>query len=324
MVRRRIALVSTCVLCLCGVSVTGLPSPALAEPPPSSNDDGQVIVVPGDVSGLVAPPHIDMRALDQRGQAPVRPGGPGKKSAGVSGQDRQAATGSGNSANAPSGLPPGCFVGGFGAGGVPGAGRPGGSAFGVRCLPPLPADNAAVPPGGVPAPPPLPTSAQLAAQAFEQLRLPLPVPRHSPDVRLPDGRGATIVGENTWVWTDREVWHPAVRRVQVGPVWAEVTATPVGMTFNSGTGGSASCSGPGTPYDRSFGLHAASPDCGFVYTRSSVGQPGEQARAEWAIQWSVSWVGSDGSVDVGGDFPQMQSRAGASFAVAEVQALRAN
>ncbi|MET9259599.1 hypothetical protein [Amycolatopsis sp. NPDC004079] len=180
-----------------------------------------------------------------------------------------------------------------------------------------------MPPGDAPAPPPLPTPAQLAAQAFEQLRLPLPVPRHSPDVRLPDGRDATIVGENTWVWTDREVWQPAVRRVQVGPVWAEVTATPAGMTFDSGTGGSASCAGPGTPYERSFGLHAASPDCGIVYTRSSVGQPGDQVRAQWAIQWSVSWVGSDGTADVGGDFPQMQSRAGASFAVAEVQALRA-
>ncbi|MTD57139.1 hypothetical protein GKO32_24630 [Amycolatopsis sp. RM579] len=190
----------------------------------------------------------------------------------------------------------------------------------MRCLPPLPAGPAPA----APAPPPLPTPAELAAQAFEQLRLPLPVPRHSPDVRLPDGGDATIVGENTWVWSDRGVWKPAVQRVQVGPVWAEVTAAPVGMTFNSGTGGSMSCSGPGTPYDRSYGLHAASPDCGFVYTRSSVGRPNDQATAEWAIQWSVSWVGSDGTAEVGGDFPQMSSRATATFAVAEVQALRAN
>ncbi|EHR52370.1 hypothetical protein SacmaDRAFT_4177 [Saccharomonospora marina XMU15] len=321
MVRRHIAQVLTGVLCLGGISVAGLPSPAQADPPPPSNDDGQVIVVPGDLSGLVAPPHIDMRALEQRGQAPVRPGGPAKKSAGT-GQDRQAAAGSSDAADSPSGIPPGCFLGGFGVGGTPGAGRPGGSAFGMRCLPPLPADAPAPP--GAPAAPPLPTPAELAAQAFEQLQLPLPVPRHSPDVRLPDGRDGTIVGENTWIWTDREVWHPAVQRVQVGPVWAEVTATPVSMTFNSGTGGSMTCSGPGTPYDRSFGLHAASPDCGFVYTRSSVGQPNDQASAEWAIQWSVSWVGSDGTADVGGDFPQMQSRARASFAVAEVQALRAN
>lgn len=286
------------------------PSPAMAEDPP--NDDGQVIVVPGDGSGRYAPPQIDMQALDRRGQAPVRPGGP------QPGQDRQ--VGVDGTADSPSGIPPGCFIGGFGVGAPPGGGRPGGSAFGMRCLPPLPANA----PPAAPAAPPLPTPAELAAQAFEQLRLPLPVPRHSPDVRLPDGRDATIVGENTWVWTDRSVWHPAVQRVQVGPVWAEVTATPTGMTFTSGTGGSMSCSGPGTPYDRSYGLHAASPDCGFVYTRSSVGQPNDQASAEWAIQWQVSWVGSDGTAEVGGDFPQMSSRAAATFAVAEVQALRAN
>lgn len=316
---------SACLLAAvcCAVGLAGTPSQA--EPAqPTPNDDGQVIVVPNnsDQFGQYAPPRIDMRALDQRGQAPVRPGDPGSTSAGA-GRDRQAAAGPGGAADSPSGIPPGCFVGGFGAGGAPGAGRPGGSAFGMRCLPPLPVNNAPAP-AGAPAAPPLPSPAELAAQAFEQLRLPLPVPRHSPDVRLPDGRDATIVGENTWIWTERAVWHPAVQRVQVGPVWAEVTATPVGMTFSSGTGGSMTCSGPGTPYERSYGLHAASPDCGFVYTRSSVGQSNDQTSAGWAIQWSVSWVGSDGNAPVGGDFPQMLSRARSVFAVAEVQALRAN
>lgn len=303
--------------CLIGGAVVALPPRANAAVPPTV-DDGQVIVVPGDSSGLVAPPQVDMEALRQRGQAPVRPGGPGRKPVG---QDRRAG-GAIKAPESPDGLPAGCSLGGFGVGGSPGVGRPGGSAFGIRCVPSLPVDELAA--SGGPAASPLPTPAELAARAFEQLQLPLPVPRHSPDVRLPDGRTATIVGENTWIWTDRGVWKPAVERVQAGPVWAEVTATPAGMTFNSGYGGSMSCSGPGTPYDRSLGLHAASPDCGFVYTRSSVGQPNDQTTAEWAIQWSVSWIGSDGSGSVGGDFPLMQSRARATFAVAEVQALRAN
>jgi hypothetical protein len=294
--------------------MAGSVSPARAEDSPT--DDGQVIVVPGDPSGHYAPPHIDMQALEKRGQAPVRPGGPRPRSPD---QNRQA--GVDGTAEPPSAVPPGCFLGGFGVGAAPGGARPSGSAFGMRCLPPRPTEPA--PPQTAAAPPP-PTPAELAAQAFEQLRLPLPVPRHSPDVRLPDGRDATIVGENTWVWTERGAWHPAVRRVQVGPVWAEVTATPMDMTFTSGTGGSMSCAGPGTPYDRSYGLHAASPDCGVVYTRSSVGQPNDQASAEWSIQWSVTWVGSDGTAEVGGDFPQMSSRAMSTFAIAEVQALRAN
>src|SRR5437763_14325303 len=93
--------------------MTMLPSLAMAENPPS--DDGQVIVVPGDGSGRYAPPHIDMQALDKRGQAPIRPGGPPPQSAG--GQERQAGVGSADSA---SGIPPGCFVGGVGVGGGPG------------------------------------------------------------------------------------------------------------------------------------------------------------------------------------------------------------
>lgn len=319
---RNVLVCATCVLTAIGGTGGHAGTLAQAAPnQPNPHDDGQVIVVPNntDQFGQYAPPRIDMGALDQRGQAPVRPGGPGRK---PTGQDRQAAGASG-APESPDGLPSGCSLGGFGVGGAPGVGRPGGSAFGIRCLPPVPADNAPAVPGA-PAAPPLPTPAELAAQAFEQLQLPLPLPRRSPDVRLPDGRDATIVGENTWIWTERGVWKPAVERVQAGPVWAEVTATPVGMTFNSGSLGATTCSGPGTPYDRSYGLHAASPDCGFVYTRSSVGQPNDQTSAEWAIQWSVSWVGSDGATPVGGDFPQMQSRARATFAVAEVQALRAN
>ncbi|MFF5990645.1 hypothetical protein [Prauserella flavalba] len=310
---RGLLAIPACLAAATGV-LAASPSAAADEP----HDDGQVVVTPVDPYGQYTPPRVDLRALYSRGEAPIRRGGPQATSSPGS----LAGTDGTGTADASSGLPPGCFLGGFPVGDGPGGIRSGGNAVGLRCLPSVPAD---APPGAqAPGPPPLPTPAELAARAFEQLRLPLPVPRHSPDVRLPDGRDATIVGENTWVWTDRSVWHPAVQRVQVGPVWAEVTATPVAMLFNSGTGGSMSCAGPGTPYDRSYGLHAASPDCGFVYTRSSVGQPNDQATAEWAIQWSVSWVGSDGTTEVGGDFPQMSSRAAATFAVAEVQALRAN
>ncbi|MGI8311679.1 hypothetical protein [Saccharopolyspora hattusasensis] len=149
------------------------------------------------------------------------------------------------------------------------------------------------------------------------------MPRHSPDVRLPDGRSATVVGEHTWFWTAPEDWRPQRERVQAGVVWAEVTAVPVRLSMAPGMGGPvASCSGPGTPYDRSFGLHAASPDCDVVYERSSMDQPGEQVTAQWSITWRVVWQGWDGSAPVGGELAPMTSRAVARFAVAEAQALR--
>ncbi|MFD8497748.1 hypothetical protein [Amycolatopsis sp. NPDC059657] len=168
----------------------------------------------------------------------------------------------------------------------------------------------------------MPTPRQVAEQAFEQLRLPLPAPRHSPDLRLADGRVATVVGEHTWFWTDRSVWAPQTKRVQTGPVWAEVVAVPAAMTFTSGSGGSSSCGGPGTPYDRSYGLHAASPDCDFVYTASSFGKPGDQVTASLGIRWRVSWTGSTGSAPVGGTLPDMLSRASVTFAVVEAQSVR--
>ncbi|MBB4679510.1 hypothetical protein [Crossiella cryophila] len=168
----------------------------------------------------------------------------------------------------------------------------------------------------------LPSPAELAERAFEQLVLPLPVPRVSPDVQLADGRRATVVGEHTWLWTEPTVWRPQVERVQAGPVWAQVTATPVKLSFDSGMGQGRTCTGPGTPYTRAAGLHAPSPDCDFVYQRSSHGRPGEQVRAWFAITWSVSWTGSTGTAPAGGRLPDLISRAELVLAVVEAQALR--
>lgn len=254
----------------------------------AQQDDGQVIVVPGDqTGGGVSGPTVDVGVIDPGG-----PGGDGSAAGGGGGAD-----GSGRG-RAPGGSP--C--------------RPTGVASGV-CVGAI---NNPGPAGGVV----LPSPAELAGQAFDQLRLPLPVPRHSPDVRLADGRSATVVGEQTWLWTERSAWASVSKRVQAGPVWAVVTATPVAMSFDSGMGAGVRCAGPGTPYDRSFGLHAASPDCGFVFTRSSHGMPGEKTTTTYVITWLVTWSGSTGAAPVGGRLPVLQSRATATFAVVEVQALR--
>jgi hypothetical protein len=284
---------------------------AAAQPP-----DGQIVVVPGDHNGVTAPPHVGVGAT-----APGQAGQPGHGSVG----------GGGDQSSAGGGPPPVCdytpatqtpeqmaaqFP-DWNAGSIGGDGKAvyykkcGGRLFGWVTGP--------GPGGGQVV---LPTPEQLAAQAYDQLVLPLPVPRHSPDVRLADGRSATLVGEHTWVWTEPSMWGPQSKRVQAGPVWAEVTARPQTMTFDSGFAGSRSCLGPGTPYARSYGLHAASPDCDFVYPRSSFGLAGDQVTARYAIAWRVDWVGSTGSAPAGGSLPAMTSRASAVFAVAEAQALR--
>lgn len=103
----------------------------------------------------------------------------------------------------------------------------------------------------------LPDPAELAARARQRLVLPLPTPRMSPRLTLADGRAATLVNEHTWIWTDPDDWTTQSRRIQVGPVWAEVTARPEELRFDSGMGHQITCVGPGTPYDRSYGMHAA-------------------------------------------------------------------
>lgn len=180
-------------------------------------------------------------------------------------------------------------------------------------------DGAGAAPGGTAV---LPTPGELAERARQMLVLPLPTPGMSPKVTLADGRSATLVNENTWVWTDRAEWTTWSERVRVGPVWAEVTARPRQVRFDSGMGHQITCDGPGTPYDRSWGMHAASPDCGVVFRRSTYGMPGEQTTAEYAITWSVSWRGSTGTTDEGGELPDMISRTTESFAVAEAHSLR--
>lgn len=171
--------------------------------------------------------------------------------------------------------------------------------------------------------PALPAPGELAQEAYAQLRLPVPTPEHSPDLRLADGRPAVLVGEQTWLWTDRSRFQPQSRRLQVGPVWAQVTATPVGLSFDPGDGEPVeSCAGPGTPFvagrDRQ---HAASPTCGYLYEQSSAQQPGGVVSAEYGITWRVSWTGASGATPAGGQLPEMTSRTTAVFAVAEAQAL---
>jgi len=253
--------------------------------PPAVADEVQV--VPGDAQGYYGSPAIDLGAL--AGGGPSQPGSPG---GGESEGDGPQVPGPplGLSWSAPGGAPPGFAV-------VPDFHFPDYT------------DPAATP-------------ESLAAQAAGQLRLPLPVPRHSPDLRLPDGRAATLVGEHTWFWTDPGQWRPVQRRIQAGPAWVEVTATPTRLGLDPGTGQPAvACDGPGTPYSREFGLHAASPDCDVAFAHSSAGRPGEQVQATWAITWQVSWRGFDGTAPVQGTLPAMTSRASTQLVVAEAQSL---
>jgi hypothetical protein len=91
-------------------------------------------------------------------------------------------------------------------------------------------------------------------------------------------------------------WHARTVTVTAGPVWAAVTAAPIGLTFRPGAGLSAmSCAGPGTPYNPNEPSTAQHTDCSYTYLRPSTGQPGNAYQASMTVTWLVTWTGSGGA-----------------------------
>src|ERR1035437_3954043 len=172
-----------------------------------------------------------------------------------------------------------------------------------------------------PAGPPGNRPVQLAQQAFASLILPKPVPPSSPSgARLPDGRPYTVVQVPTWFWTTQASYQAKTARAAVGPVWAQVTVTPVALTFDPGdTSSTVSCTGPGKVWTPQAGQWAHSPGgCDYAYPQSTYGYPGGQLTATYGIVWRATWTGSGGT---GGGFPKVTTTATTRFAVAEAQAV---
>jgi hypothetical protein len=172
-----------------------------------------------------------------------------------------------------------------------------------------------------PAGPSTKSPAQLAQDALATLTLPKPVPPPSPSgAMLPDGRPYTVVRVPTWYWTTPASYEAKTARAAVGPVWAQVTVTPMALTFAPGdTGITASCSGPGKVWMAQDAPWAHAPGgCDYSYPQSTYGYPGGQLTATYGIVWRATWVGSGGT---GGSFPDVTTTAASRFAVAEAQAV---
>ena len=172
-----------------------------------------------------------------------------------------------------------------------------------------------------PAGPPRNSPVQLAQQAFATLTLPRPVPPTSPSgATLPDGRPYTVVQVPTWYWTTPASYQVKTASAAAGPVWAQVTVTPVALTFTPGdTASTVSCAGPGTVWTAQAGPWTHAPGgCDYSYPQSTYGYPGGQLTATYGIVWRAIWTGSGGS---GGTFPDVTTTATSRFAVAEAQAV---
>jgi hypothetical protein len=118
----------------------------------------------------------------------------------------------------------------------------------------------------------------------------LTVPTLQAATAPPRGRDG-LVGLPEWFWIARPSWHPIhTQRLQVGAVWAQVTATPEQLSFVPGGGlAGRSCRGPGTAFTSQ--APDESSDCSFTYSQSSATQEGGTYAASVTVSWRVTWAG---------------------------------
>lgn len=163
-----------------------------------------------------------------------------------------------------------------------------------------------------------PTPAELAQQAFNSLTLTKPSTGRYPAGTLKNGQSYTVVHAYTWYFSDSNDFKTLSARAAAGPVWAQVTVTPVALTFTPGDGnGQVSCAGPGTAWNSSYGVWDASPSgCDYRYPHSSIHEPNGQVTATYGINWQVTWVGSGNTA---GTLPDQRTTSNSTFAVAEVE-----
>lgn len=136
--------------------------------------------------------------------------------------------------------------------------------------------------------------ARLADEAIARLVL------SGPDIGLaPDPSKEGLVGLPVWMWTriSPSTWGPVSATASLPGVSVTATAKARRIVWTMGDGQRVTCDGPGTPYTRSEG-QTTSPTCGYVYTRSSAGQPEDAYTVTATTTWDIRWSGSGGSGQV--------------------------
>ena len=130
----------------------------------------------------------------------------------------------------------------------------------------------------------------LAADAVELMQLRRVVIGMAPKPG-PDGRG--LVGLPTYMWVadpGPSTTGPQSRTATAGDVSVTATARVERIVWSMGDGTSVTCTGPGTPYQDSFGT-APSPTCGHQYLHPSTALPGGAYPVTATAYWHVDWVG---------------------------------
>jgi hypothetical protein len=139
----------------------------------------------------------------------------------------------------------------------------------------------------------LPSPAELAARAINQLPIRGPI-----ITTAPDAAGAGLVGLPVWIWTPQTeaTWGPSSRSASVPGLSVTATAKASKIVYQMGNGASITCTSPGTPYHPSFG-RAKSPDCG--YDGYPTPTPGDtRYTITGTTTWQIHWAGGGQTGDL--------------------------
>jgi hypothetical protein len=139
-------------------------------------------------------------------------------------------------------------------------------------------------------------AAVLAQRAIRELALQGPAIRMAPP---PGSMG--LVHAPVWMWTaiTPTTWGPTSATVAVPGASVTAVARAQRITWAMGDGHTVTCTGPGTAYRPGLAT-TTSPTCGFVYERSSAGQPGDAYAVTAVTTWQITWAaaGQTGALTV--------------------------
>ncbi len=141
------------------------------------------------------------------------------------------------------------------------------------------------------------------------------------DIRIvPEDKAGSIgaVGAPVYMWTTPgpTTFGPQVLTSSAGGITITATAKVDRIVWTMGDGASVVCRTPGTPYEDRYGFDS-SPDCGYRYTHTSAGKPGNAYPITATSYWLIDWTGPGGSA---GQIPLTLS-SNTRIVVGELQAL---
>jgi hypothetical protein len=138
----------------------------------------------------------------------------------------------------------------------------------------------------------VPGSPAVAAQkALASIKFPKPSGDRSPRRSLLyQGVPFTYVNLYTFYWTDPSTWKTLTATATDKNQSATVTATPMALEFDPGSGGaSVSCSGPGRPWQPSDGNGPPTNGaCAYQYRTVTSSPVTSTQTLVWALTWKVS------------------------------------